>query len=153
MITRYELNFRSAHVCHSGAKRRPSWCYGTAGIARTLQLAALSIGDTNRRRIAEDTLMSALTDPAQRTVTTDASLCHGYAGLARITAHTADDAADDAATRLRALVPDLLDRAVVQPATTAPGLLEGAAGIALAALAPTTGVPTATRWDTFLLIA
>lgn len=153
MITRGELDSRPAHVRHSGAKRRPSWCYGTAGIARCLQLAAVATGDTNRRRIAEDALISALTDPAQRDLTTDGSLCHGYAGLARITACAAVDAAEPAAARFRALVPELLDRAVAQPSTTTPGLLEGAAGIALAALASATRAPGATSWDTVLLIA
>lgn len=151
MITRSELISRPAHVRHSGAKRRPSWCYGTAGIARCLQLAAVATGDTNRRHLAEDALVSAVTEPAQRAVTTDASLCHGYAGLARITACAAVDAAEPTASRLRALVPDLLGRAVAQPATTTPGLLEGVAGIALA-LASATGAPTATSWDTFLMI-
>jgi len=113
----------------------------------------MAIGDTNRRRIAEDALVSALAELAQRAVTTDASLCHGYAGLARITARAADDATEPTAARLRTLVPELLDRAVAQPTITTPGLLEGAAGIALAALAPATEAPTATSWDTCLLIA
>jgi lantibiotic biosynthesis protein len=153
MIIRCELGSRPTHVRYSGAKRRPSWCYGTAGIARSLQLAALATADTNRQRIAEDALVSALTDPAQRAVTTDGSLCHGYAGLARITACAAADAAEPMATRLQALVPELLDRSVTQPATDTPGLLEGAAGIALAALAPAAGAPTPTNWDACLLIA
>src|SRR6266498_5079469 len=56
MITRDELDSRPAQVQHSGATRRPSWCYGTAGIARTLHLAALAVGDTTRRQLAEDAL-------------------------------------------------------------------------------------------------
>jgi lantibiotic biosynthesis protein len=152
MITRDEVNSRPAHLRHSGATRRPSWCYGTAGIARSLQLAALATGDSTRRRIAEDALLSALTDPTQDALITDGSLCHGYAGLARITTHAANDADEPTTTRLRTLATDLLDRAPVQPTTDTPGLLEGAAGIGLAALAPVTGAPTATNWDTCLLI-
>jgi hypothetical protein len=152
LITRSELTSQRAHVHHSGAKRRPSWCYGTAGIARCLQLAALALDDTTLRSSAERALVSALIDPMQRALTTDASLCHGYAGLARIAAHAATDATEPTASRLRTLVPELLAQAAAQPTTTMPGLLEGAAGIALAALGPVTGAPVAPSWDTFLLI-
>jgi lantibiotic biosynthesis protein len=152
VITRSELTSQRAHVHHSGANRRPSWCYGTSGIARCLQLAALALGDTTLRSSAEGALVSALTDPTQRALTTDASLCHGYAGLARIVAHAAADAAEPTASRLQALVPELLAHAAAKPTITTPGLLEGAAGIALAALGPVTGAPAAPSWDTCLLI-
>ncbi|HEX5115971.1 MAG TPA: lanthionine synthetase C family protein [Pseudonocardiaceae bacterium] len=156
MITRRELTTRPAHVHHSGAARRPSWCYGTAGIARCLQLAALALGDDTRRSTAEAALVCALTDPAHRALTADASLCHGYAGLARIAAHAAADAAEPAASQLRALVPDLLSHALTQPTTATPGLLEGAAGIALAVLTaitePSGEAPVPHGWDAFLLI-
>lgn len=153
LVTRSELSTRPAQLRHSGAQRRPSWCYGTAGIARALQLAAVATDDTQDRRTAEGALAGALTDPAHHAATTDASLCHGYAGLARITARAAADAAEPAAARLRTLVPELLDRATARPTTESPGLLEGAAGIALATLGPATGTPTAASWDTCLLIA
>src|SRR5262249_8540878 len=139
-------------VRHSGANRRPSWCYGTAGIARCLQLAALALNDTALRSSAEGALVSALTDPTQRAFTTDASLCHGYAGLARIAAHAAAAAPAPAAAGLQAVVPALPAQAPARPPPTAPGLREGAAGTALAALAPVTGAPAATSWDSFLLI-
>lgn len=142
----------------AGTVRRPSWCYGTAGIARVQQLAALATGDAERRRIAEDALVRALTDPAQRAATWGsrtksggASLCHGYAGLAHIAARAATDADKPAAARLRQLVPELLEAA--EPTQTdGVGVLEGVAGVALAALAPTTGLPPATGWDACLLI-
>jgi len=147
MITRNEHDSRPTGVTHSGAVRRPSWCYGTAGVARTLHLAALALGDTARRRDAEDALLSALTDPAQDALIGDASLCHGHAGLARIAAHAAAD--EPEATRLRDLATDLIARALTWPVTGTPGLLEGDAGIGLAALAAVT--EPVTRWDTSLL--
>ncbi|TKG62331.1 lanthionine synthetase C family protein [Prauserella endophytica] len=150
MITREEARSRPAHVQHSGADRRPSWCYGTAGIARALHLAALALSDDSRRQIAEDALVSAVTDSTQEELVSDASLCHGYAGLARITARAATDATGPAATRLRALASDLLHRARAQPIPDGPGVLEGAAGVGLAALAAVT--EPATGWDTCLLI-
>lgn len=60
---------------------RPSWCYGTPGIARALQLAAIATGDETTRRTAEDTLADCLTDPAQLALLDDPTVCHGRAGL------------------------------------------------------------------------
>ncbi|MCP2259771.1 Lanthionine synthetase C-like protein [Streptoalloteichus tenebrarius] len=150
MITRDEARSRPAPVRHSGADRRPSWCYGTAGIARALHLAALALGDAPHGQIAEDALISAVTDPAQDALVSDTSLCHGYAGLARITARAATDTTGPAATRLHALATDLFHRARTQPVPDGPGVLEGAAGVGLAALAAAT--EPATGWDTCLLI-
>lgn len=150
MITRDEARSKPAHVRHSGASRRPSWCYGTAGIARSLHLAALALGDTTRRQIAEDALISAVTDPAQDALASDTSLCHGYAGLARITARAATDTTGSAADRLQALATDMLHRVLTEPVPDGPGVLEGAAGVGLAALAAAT--EPATAWDTCLLL-
>ncbi len=152
MITLDEVATRPTRVRHSGATRRPSWCYGAAGIARSQQLAAHALGDTARRRAAEQALISALTDPAQTRLITDATLCHGHAGLARIADHAARDAEPPVAARLRGLAADLMHRAAAQPLTATPGLLEGAAGIGLAALAALSSEPPITRWETCLLI-
>ncbi|MGW1324268.1 lanthionine synthetase C family protein [Streptomyces antibioticus] len=146
--------------------RRPSWCYGTAGLARAQQLAALALGDTGRRIDAENALVVALTDPDQLRATTDNGLCHGLAGLAHIAARTADDAHPSTTGRLRAAIPQLLAAACppdTDPALMAtalihdeergPGLLDGAAGTALALLGPSTATPTRSAWDACLLIA
>jgi hypothetical protein len=147
-------------------QQAPSWCYGTAGLARAQQLAALATGDTSRRHLAEHALVQALSSTAQRAATKDTSLCHGCAGLAHIAITTTADATPAAAAQLRALIPGLLD--VVQPDDAGPeyaatrlldnapcgtGFLEGAAGIALAVLAPATTVLPRTGWDACLLIA
>ncbi|MFK0111630.1 lanthionine synthetase C family protein [Streptomyces sp. NPDC091217] len=148
------------------APRRPSWCYGTAGLARAQQLAAIALGDTDRQVEAENTLVGALTDTAQLNATTDNGLCHGFAGLAHIAARTADDADPSTAGQLRAAIPALLS--VVCPPATDPddaataitndeeaglGFLNGAAGIALALMVPATEAPPRTSWDACLLIA
>ncbi|WP_370418990.1 lanthionine synthetase C family protein [Streptomyces sp. QH1-20] len=162
-ITRAEL--RNGRRVSTGALR-PSWCYGTAGLARAQQLAALALGDTGRQVEAENALVDALTDPAQLKATTDNSLCHGFAGLAHIAARTADDAHPTTAGQLRAVIPALLaalcppgtdpaDAAttIVQDEEAGPGFLNGAAGIALALLSPATATPPRSAWDTCLLIA
>lgn len=146
--------------------RRPSWCYGTAGLARARQLAALALGDSNRQVEAEIALVFALTDPAQLKATTDNGLCHGFSGLAHIAARTADDAHPSTAGQLRAAIPPLLTaacppgtipkdtaEAIIQDQEAGPGFLNGAAGMALALLAPATNTPPKSAWDTCLLIA
>ncbi|GGQ97622.1 MULTISPECIES: lanthionine synthetase C family protein [Streptomyces] len=145
--------------------QRPSWCYGTAGLARAQQLAAHALSDTARRAQAEAALLDALTDPAQLRATVDAGLCHGVAGLAHLASRTAADACPDIAAELRAVLPGLLATlippgAAPHEATAAlvngragPGLLDGAAGIALAVLSAAGAQPPRTGWDACLLIA
>ncbi|GAA2667606.1 hypothetical protein GCM10010400_30450 [Streptomyces aculeolatus] len=157
-VTRAELR---ADGLTPSAPRRPSWCYGTAGLARAQQLAALALDDPTRQVDAEETLAAALTDPAQLKATTDSGLCHGFAGLAHVASRVAGDAHPSTTAQLRAVIPPLLN-AVCQPGTNPvsavsvkgdPGLLDGAAGIALAVLASSAPAPPRTAWDACLLIA
>ncbi|MFF6955609.1 lanthionine synthetase LanC family protein [Streptomyces sp. NPDC008317] len=162
-VTRAELREeRSA----PSTPRRPSWCYGTAGLARAQQLAALALGDAHRQVEAENALVAALTDSAQLKATTDNGLCHGYAGLAHIAARTAADAHPPTAGQLRTAIPGLLAavcppgkdpatvaKALVQDEKAGPGFLDGAAGIALALLSPATTSASVSAWDSCLLLA
>jgi Lanthionine synthetase C-like protein len=146
------------------AARAPSWCYGAAGLARAQQLAAHAVGDVAGQRDAEQALIRALADPPQLAATTDSSLCHGYAGLAHLALRVAEDAPVNNAAELRRLAMSLMDRlhaagtdanqtaATLVRRAAGPGLLEGATGIALAALAATAGPPHS-GWDTCLLTA
>jgi hypothetical protein len=158
-VTRSEL--REGRLA-AGTPGRPSWCYGTAGLARAQQIAALATGEAARQRLAERALSSALTDPAQLAATTDLSLCHGYAGLLHIAGRAAADAVT---TRLAACLPGLLtaivredmdvDRLVTSllaPPAGDFGLLEGAAGVGLALHTAHTGAPPLSGWDSFLLV-
>ncbi len=144
--------------------QRPSWCYGTAGVARAQQLAALALGDQRLRLEAETALATALLDPRALAATTDVSACHGYAGLAHIAHRAATDADPTTSGRLRSAAALLLDtthpprtdpdeQARELLDTTGPDFLEGAAGTALALLAPATGSLPATTWDACLLTA
>lgn len=137
---------------------RPSWCYGTAGLARSQQLAALAVGDIPRQQAAESALTKALTNPEQLAATTDRSLCHGYAGMAHIAAQAAADAlTPDLAVCIPRLLgeigpaPDAVAISLTQADGGDIGLLEGAVGVALALLAVATGAPLS-GWDAFLLI-
>lgn len=140
---------------------RPSWCYGTAGLARVQQLAALATGETERQLAAESALLRAMTDPGQLAATEDLSLCHGFAGLAHITRLAAADALTPSLTRclpgllepLADSPPEVLAAALLPGTTLDIGLLEGAAGTALALHAFAAGGPSLSGWDTSLLIA
>ncbi|AXX28965.1 Lanthionine biosynthesis cyclase LanC [Actinosynnema pretiosum subsp. pretiosum] len=130
--------------------QRPSWCYGTPGLARAQQLAALALEDQARRRTAEQALIGCVNDEHQPAQLHDASLCHGWAGLLHTTRCTAADATDD---RLAACLPalrtrlhDHLDR---HGSPTSPGLLEGTTGVLLA---DRVGTASVTRWDACLLL-
>jgi hypothetical protein len=87
---------------------RQSWCYGQPGIARAQQLAALALSDPARRLAAEDTVLRTLTDPVHLGRISDASLCHGWAGLVAIARAVADDSS--APDRFTSLLEDLNKR-------------------------------------------
>ncbi|RAY17015.1 lanthionine synthetase [Actinomadura craniellae] len=121
---------------------RPSWCYGTPGIARAQQLAARALGDTARQHHVETAFITCVTDPRQVDRLIDRGLCHGTAGLLA----TGRRIAADALTPIP-LTP-LLHRhqGHAAPDAEPPGLLEGSSGAALA----TAG--TLTSWDACLLL-
>lgn len=128
---------------------RPSWCYGTAGQARALQLAGIALGDSRLQRQAEQALIGCLTDRAQLASLTDAGICHGLAGLAMVAFRAADD---DPSGHIAALLPALSSRLAER--TAAPdgdGFLDGAAGVALVEHAFAGGI-VRTGWDGCLLI-
>jgi hypothetical protein len=137
--------------------QRPSWCYGTPGIARALQLAGIATADTRRRQLAEHALAGCISDFAQLRRITAASLCHGSAGFHRTTRRIAADALTPA---LSAHLPSLADALLRSHAlaredggTRPPGgLLEGRAGLTLALHAAARPDPPVTGWDSFLLI-
>ncbi|MGQ0778183.1 MAG: lanthionine synthetase C family protein [Pseudonocardiales bacterium] len=129
---------------------RPSWCYGTPGLARAQQLAGQATADTDRQRLAEQALFGCLNDPEQLKRITDHSLCHGSAGLFQTAWHIAADAHTPGLTiHLAELAERLL---TPEPADTAIGLLQGSAGLALALSTAAADEPAASRWDTCLLL-
>lgn len=151
-ITRPEL--RSRTVRQHGPQR-PSWCYGTPGLARAQQLAALAVNDPRRQRQTEQTLAGCVTDEDQLAQIHDASLCHGWAGLLHTTWRAAADADDEGA--LAATLPHLRARLEQHLTRFGPpphnGFLEGHAGVELVRDTTAAIGPRATRWDACLLLA
>jgi lantibiotic biosynthesis protein len=128
---------------------RPSWCYGTPGIARAQQLAALATHDPTRQQAAEAAIAACLTEP-QLDRLTDAGICHGLAGLYQTAYRAALDSHDHAiADRLLGLTARLLTPASPDSAA----FLTGRTGADLARETIRTGRPPQTRWDACLLIA
>ncbi|MFE2046718.1 lanthionine synthetase C family protein [Streptomyces sp. NPDC059477] len=150
-ISRRDLNHGRPH---HDAPTRPSWCYGTTGIARAGQLAGIALGSPTLQQFYEDALYRSLSDPAQLALVTDSGLCHGWAGVYQ-TAHRA--AADALDLRLHSL-PERLGDALSASASdqsgslSAPGLINGAAGTALALTAFASQQAPITGWDACLLI-
>ena len=142
----------------SGAGR-PSWCYGTPGIARAQHLAGLALADPHRIRTAETALLAAIIAPDLAARLNHAGLCHGLAGALLVTRRAATDSTDprlyDAAHHLQQLASDHAAQLLALPTTdagsplTEPGLFDGAAGVALALDDPAT--PDGQEWDACLL--
>jgi hypothetical protein len=137
------------------APLRPSWCYGTPGIARALQLAGIALGDTARQQHAETALAACLTDTHLDRLT-DAGICHGIAGVYQTAYRAAADAHTPAISQRLPAVAAALTRHARQP-PAAPGLLTGTAGVQLAAVTAQSvtaqsAVPPRSGWDTCLLI-
>ncbi|MGA5527523.1 lanthionine synthetase C family protein [Streptomyces pseudogriseolus] len=136
------------------APTRASWCYGTPGVARALQLAALALNNDTARRLAEHAALQAATDPRQTGQITDTSLCHGWAGLLLTTERIAADAARP---DLREALPALRDRLTAEtqhhPAPEHAGLLTGPAGVLLTLHTLTTARPVDPEWETCLLLS
>ncbi|WP_019629696.1 lanthionine synthetase C family protein [Actinomadura atramentaria] len=121
---------------------RPSWCYGTPGIARAYQLAARALGDTVRQFTAEDAFTGCVNDPEQTRLLIDRSLCHGTAGLLATGRRIAEDAHSSIS-----LKPLLRLHQKTVPGDDEPaGFLTGSAGAELAVGS------TTTRWGPCLLL-
>lgn len=144
---------------------RSAWCYGDPGVAAALLLAARDVGEPAWMAMATDLALRAAARPPDQTRVEDAGLCHGSAGLAhlfnRMYRMTAEPALAGAARFWVERTLDLCSApasgrdaafaAVPKPPWKGPGLLEGAAGVALALAAASTTVEPV--WDQMLLVS
>lgn len=151
-ITREEL--RTGRAVDTGAGRA-SWCYGTVGIARALQLAALATNDVHRQNAAEDALTASLTENQLDRII-EPGLCHGIAGVYQTTYRASLDTCGPALARR---LPALADRLVAHARplgdgdeVDTSGLLTGRAGVELALETARHSTPPHTGWDACLLI-
>lgn len=134
--------------------QRPSWCYGTPGLARAQQLAGLALNDRGRQHHAEAALLGTITDDAQLAQLSDTTLCHGWAGVVQVAQRVAADASArrplmaalrDLTRRLDELVP--LDGSMHRA-----DLLEGRTGVRLVQISAASTVGSMSDWDACLLL-
>lgn len=141
---------RAGRSARSGPAR-PSWCYGTPGLARAQQLAGLALRDRARQHMAEHALARCLADPDQLARITDPAMCHGWAGLATTAWCAAADAiSPDLGEQLPHLLATLLHHAHDPLPDDMPGLIDGKAGIALTLHSIAVGTPQS--WPACLLL-
>lgn len=148
-ITRADL--RAGQPVQRGPGR-PSWCYGTPGLARAQQLAAIAVGDTRRQRLAEYALARCLSDPVQLGRVTGTNLCHGWAGLYQTAWRVGRDALSPVISTLLPRLAELVIRHAHGQGDGA-GLLEGDAGVALALHTAASSAPPVSGWDACLMIS
>lgn len=134
---------------HQHGSPRPSWCYGTPGLARAQQLAGITTGDIRRQRLAEHALAAATSDPAQLARIVDTGMCHGWAGLYQTVWRAARDALTPAVGANLSHLADQLTRGARGEDS---GFLEGAAGTALVRHTATRDTAPVSGWDACLLI-
>jgi hypothetical protein len=159
-----------AVITRDGAPKpahQPSWCYGSVGIANAVRLAALALDRPDWCRAAHAAVRAEVARMERGPRLREAMLCHGRAGLLqmlwRFNAEPADPVIARAVDAVAGtLVADLdpavpfgyrVDRLGDSRRLDLPGLLEGAAGVALALHTYATGAPPATGWDAALLLA
>ncbi|MFI7453119.1 lanthionine synthetase C family protein [Nonomuraea sp. NPDC049714] len=161
---------------HLGQAADPAYCYGAPGITSALLDAAEALGDESVRAVAIEGFEAALLQMEARPRRTGPGLCHGLAGVLLICGKFATRAGSAAA---RAALERLVDRLLGgcdpshplivrdykpqmagEPGSVLaaspdgawidhPGLLDGAAGVALALLSVAERVPP--RWAHALL--
>ena len=142
-----------------------AWCYGSSGVARSLWLAGAALDDDFLRALAIEAMAAVCRRPRRaRHIDRSPGLCHGLAGALQITLRFAQDTGEDVFTEAAAQFTELVLRhydpelrfgfgSVTEDGSLAdePGLIDGAAGVALALLAAGTG--TAPDWDRMLLLS
>ncbi|MET8763297.1 lanthionine synthetase C family protein [Lentzea sp. NPDC004782] len=149
-----------------GLRERPatrnSWCYGTPGIARAVQLAGMALGEPRWQRLAVEAALAAARRPGSAEQLAGPGLCHGAAGWLHCTALITADSGD---AELTELIPSLVDGVLAHAdasrtfvfgggSADPPGFLDGAAGAVLALWhvrhpASLEGEP---QWDAALLL-
>jgi class I lanthipeptide synthase len=149
---------------NAAAPARAAWCYGPPGVARALWLAGVASGRSEYRDLALAAMTAVFKRPIPNRRIDAPTLCHGVAGLLQITLRFARDGAGEIfSNAVQELTAQLLDAHEpdsrfgyrdLKPSgqrTDNPGLLEGAAGVALVLLATATSAEPI--WDRILMLS
>ncbi|MFF4187597.1 lanthionine synthetase C family protein [Streptomyces sp. NPDC001691] len=128
------------------AEARTGWCYGTPGVARALQLAALALKEPEWNRQAVAAVAAVCDRPGGAAAFGDPTLCHGLAGFTTIVTLMSREPGGaelivhiPKLSQLLASAAELAHPFLWPASSTAsaavvhrPGFLDGAAGAALA---------------------
>ena len=147
-----------------GGTSRTAWCYGSPGVARALWLAGQALDRSDYRDLAVSAMGAVFRRPIAERRIDSPTFCHGVAGLLAIALRFArETGAPMFVEHSQALAQQVLD--AFDPdsllgfrniefrnnRTDQPGLLDGAAGVAIVLLAAATGVDPA--WDRAFLLS
>jgi hypothetical protein len=143
---------------------RSAWCYGAPGVARALWLAGAASGRCAYGDLAVAAMTAVFERPVPNRRIDSPTLCHGVAGLLQVTLRFARDGAGPSfSAAAREITGQLL--AAHEPASRFgyrdlkptglridnPGLLEGAAGVALVLLGAASSAEPV--WDRILMLS
>ncbi|NXY95655.1 lanthionine synthetase C family protein [Streptomyces sp. BR123] len=146
---------------------RPSWCYGTPGIANALRLAGTALGEETWVDTAHAAVQAATERSRTAPVMSQPGLCHGLGGLLvaleSFRQERSSEALDGA---VEAAVAEIVRRhqpdapfgfTVLQEGSGLrldhPGFLDGVTGVLLALWKYATGEPPRSGWDAALLMS
>ncbi|MFF3731455.1 lanthionine synthetase C family protein [Streptomyces sp. NPDC002476] len=144
-------------------RKRPSWCYGSPGVSRALQLAGRALDRPDWWDLAIRSVASQLSVPPSDWVVHDASACHGWAGALHLLQFFEEDC-----PQVSQVLDDIVVRIVESfDADSAfglrfsvegsdgkadfPGFLDGVTGVGLALESYARGNTAAMEWGTALL--
>ena len=143
---------------------RSAWCYGSPGVARALWLAGKGTGSAEYQDLAIEAMAAVYRRPEEARRIDSPTFCHGVAGLLQITLCFARDTSLPMFREATGILTDQLLRQYeprsrvgfrnIEPSGNLlelPGLLEGAAGVALVLLAASTRVEPS--WDALFLLS
>ena len=135
-----------------GGTSRTAWCYGSPGVARAMWLAGQALDRTDYRDLALSAMAATFRRPIPERRIDSPTFCHGVAGLLAIALRFARETGSPMfVEHSQALAQQVLD--AFDPGslvgfrniefrnnrTDQPGLLDGAAGVAIVLLAAATG--------------
>jgi hypothetical protein len=147
-----------------GRPSRSAWCYGPPGVARSLWLAGDAVGRPDYCDLAVNAMEAVFRRPVPARMIDSPTFCHGVAGLLAIALRFARDTklplfAEQSAKLTNQLLDGFLEDSPLgfrnieyrNNKTDQPGLLDGAAGVAIVLLAAATDAPPA--WDRLFLLS
>jgi hypothetical protein len=153
-----------SELTHRREPTRSAWCYGSPGVARALWLAGTALDDAATQDLAVEAMAGVYRRPVPERAIDSPTFCHGVAGLLQITLRFAADTGRPLFTAAAEELTDQLLAAFdprrpvgfcsVEPGgiqVDQPGLLDGAAGVALSLLAAAGGPDPA--WDRLFLLS